>query len=123
MTRVLVAALVALALSATAFAGKANYSCSVSPASATLAYPDRTGWYLTATVPAKATVNAIVTGAGAPSNEWTNFGTAKQGNVATISDVFATTLFTTTGVATVQLVDVHKDGSYTEITSCSFAVT
>lgn len=105
-------------------APRAPYSCSVTPNPVTLAYPDRTGWHLAATVPAKADVYAVVTGAGAPDNEYTNVRWAyKQGSVGLIDDAFVTTLFTTAGAVTVQLVDRAADGSLTPITSCQFAVT
>lgn len=122
MTRLLLI-LVVLILAAPASAAKpTGPSCSTT--ATTLAYPDRTGWHMTATVPARANVAVVVTGAGAPSNEWSNVRWAyKQGPVGIIDDAYITTLFTSSGTATVQLVDVAADGTFTPIISCSLEVT
>lgn len=113
---------ITLLLAAPAVAAKpSGPSCSTTPT--TLAYPDRTGWHLAATVPAKANVHVIVTGDGAPTNEWTNVRWAyKQGSVGIIDDAYITTQFTSAGTATVQLVDVATDGSSAPIASCTLEV-
>lgn len=111
-----------LALVPPAAAVRTAYSCSA--VGSALGYLSRTGWYLSAVVPSRADVAVIVTGDGAPPNEWTGVSlTSRQGPNGIIDSAFVTTLFTTSGVALVQLVDVHGDGSFTPITSCPLTIT
>lgn len=110
-----------LAWTMSANAAKPIYECNA-PSPVTLAYPSRTFWNVNATVPAKANLAAIVTGAGAPGNERTFFTGTKHGSTQTVDRAPITTLFTTAGTVNVQLVDVQPDGSNTPIATCTFDV-
>lgn len=116
MRVLLCAALIALFVPLSASA-KPSSSCAVSPDPVTLTQP-RTGYFVSASVPVNSAIYSVVTGAGAPANEWTAIPQIK----GTIDGAFVTTAFTAPGDVTLSIIDYRHGDATNVVATCSFVV-